>query len=936
MKKIIFLFFVVLTNVTFAQSTGTIVGKILDKDLNNEPLPFANILIPEINQGTTSDFDGLFEFSDLEQGTYLVNFSFVGYETQSVSVDVVSGKITEIKISMTSSSAALDEVIVTTVARRDSQTALLIEQKKAVDFKQQIGAEELSQKGISNASDAIVKTSGVSKAQSGTIYVRGLGDRYNITSYNGFPLPSNNPSLKNITLGLFKSDIVESISIDKTFSVENFGDYAGASININALTKKSSNYIKFGLSSGVNQSALKQDVFYLSDGPNYFGFYDKTYPNDPLNAYRFDTNFNREEAFQGAIPSNLGGSLEASYGKSLNDSTRINIFATASFENDFSFQTGVNRGSISRDGLVYKDFDFDRYQYETNTTGMFNVALSNPTYSINLSNLMINSSVQNLQEYNGVMDVFDFAPEGGGFIQRSEYKQTFLLVNQLYGDVKLSEKLLFDGGVSYSQSDNSIPDRRQVTLSPSDWDDPSSPKTFANNLSNGDSHRYYQNLMEDELIYRGKFIYDFMNRDEDENSTKITLGYVSRQKDVDFDATQINHAVRRNISQPFVLDPYDTDSYFNQQNFEDGLFELTTFRGRKEIPNVLDPQTYGGSQNINAGYFSLDHNLSEKTKFQIGLRYEKIKQTISWSTTLDPQGDTAILDENQLLPSVFILHKLNETNNIRFAASKTYTLPQYKEKAFFQFEEVTQVYLGNPALYSSTSYNFDLKWEKFPSAGELFSVTAFARFIEDPINDVSISSASNDISYVNSGDLATVAGIEFELIKNLLDKPTELENQILKNNLRLNLNASYMHTTQDLDGEKVVNETAASGLLNLSVDFTDSESRITGASDVLVNFDLIYERDFLNGKSLISSLSTNYYSDKLFAIGVLGKGNIVEKGVVTLNFVSKIQLNERIGVSVSAKNLLDPYFEQYQDIQDITVLKFKKGRSLSAGINLTF
>ena len=87
----------------------------------------------------------------------------------------------------------------------------------------------------------------------------------------------------------------------------------------------------------------------------------------------------------------------------------------------------MNRGSISKDGLVYKDFDFETYQYDTNTTGMLNLAVINPSFSVTFSNLLINSSSQNLQEYNGVMDIFDFAPEGGGFIQRHQYKQTLLL-----------------------------------------------------------------------------------------------------------------------------------------------------------------------------------------------------------------------------------------------------------------------------------------------------------------------------------------------------------------------------------------------------------------------------------------------------------------------------------------------------------------------------
>ena len=55
--------------------------------------------------------------------------------------------------------------------------------------------------------------------------MRGLGDRYNITTLNGLPLQSNNPALKNIELGIFSTDIVENIGISKTFNAKNYADF---------------------------------------------------------------------------------------------------------------------------------------------------------------------------------------------------------------------------------------------------------------------------------------------------------------------------------------------------------------------------------------------------------------------------------------------------------------------------------------------------------------------------------------------------------------------------------------------------------------------------------------------------------------------------------------------------------------------------------------
>ena len=104
----------------FAQETGGVVGKLLDAELNNEPLAFANILIKGTTIGTTSDFDGLYEIAGLDPGTYTVVYSYLGYETVEIpNVEVVAGKVTNINVPLSASAGvALEEVVVTTVARK--------------------------------------------------------------------------------------------------------------------------------------------------------------------------------------------------------------------------------------------------------------------------------------------------------------------------------------------------------------------------------------------------------------------------------------------------------------------------------------------------------------------------------------------------------------------------------------------------------------------------------------------------------------------------------------------------------------------------------------------------------------------------------------------------------------------------------------------------
>src|SRR5690606_38940811 len=194
-------FFFFLTSITIAQ-TGTIVGKLTDKEYNNEPLPFANVFLKGTTKGITSDIDGLYSLENVEPGTYTVVYSFVGYETVEIpDVKVLADKVTNIDVPMGASAANLDEVVIKTTIRRESEVVLMLEQKKASTIVESIGAEQLNKLGVSDVSSATTKISGISKTEgSGSLFVRGLGDRYLYTTLNGLPIPSDDIERKNIDL----------------------------------------------------------------------------------------------------------------------------------------------------------------------------------------------------------------------------------------------------------------------------------------------------------------------------------------------------------------------------------------------------------------------------------------------------------------------------------------------------------------------------------------------------------------------------------------------------------------------------------------------------------------------------------------------------------------------------------------------------------------
>ncbi len=891
-----------------AQNSAAIAGKLIDKEYNDEPLAFGNVLIKGTTIGTTSDIDGVYQFNDLNEGRYTLVYSFVGYETKELEVAVEAGKIVSIDVEMMASAASLDEVLITTTARKESETALLLHQKNAIEIKQNIGADELSRKGLSNVANAVIKTSGVSKQEgTNTIYVRGLGDRYNSTSLNGLPITSNDPEKKNISLDLFSTDIVEYISIDKVYGPKLSGDFAGGNVDITSINYKGKGMLEISLGSTLGTNALdKFNDFKLQDGPDKFGFSNYGVPNNPLNSYNF------ENSLAPIKEKPLGSAIGLKAGKSFNLGAEgsLNLFATASFDNGFEYREGINQ-SVSAQGAKLKSFNQERFAYNTNTTGMFNANYRlNSAHKIAYNFLAVNSSNQMRDSYQGF--IRDIAENNNGLIQRSTYVQNTLMIHQLLGSHTLSEKFELDWATSYNKVEGDMPDRTQNTLK---FSDDTNSYVFAQNTIT-DNHRYYQNLVEDELAANISLSYKL---NEDENGVskgKATIGYNGRLKQRDFEAIQFNFRISGSELNSSV-NPDNLDLFFNQRNFENGSFGIESFAG-------LTPQTYDGEQRIHAGFASLEYQLSDKLSAVAGLRFERVEQTVSWRTQLDASGKSNTFNRNEFLPSVILKYELNDQQNLRLGASKTYTLPQFKERALFIYEDVTEVKVGNPDLYPSQNYNLDLKWEVFPKNSELFSITAFGKYIVDPINEITLASSTNDISFINTGDAGYVYGAEIELRKELFNFDEEHSNI-----LSAGLNASYMQTHQDLDSEKVRRET------NYNTNLTNDTSGFTGASDLLLNADLSYIKDFNTDGSLMATLAYAYTSDKIYALGVETKGNLVDKRVGSLDFILKTKLNTHLGIDLTVINILNPAIERIQEnaSEDITVLSYKRGAFFKLGLN---
>ncbi|PRD48004.1 TonB-dependent receptor [Sphingobacterium haloxyli] len=876
-------------------------GKVLDLE-TYQPISGVSIKIANTQYATSTDNAGEFSLTLPEKpGEYVLVSTFVGYNTDSTAFNLEQKTWEFVPVVLVNANSTLEEVVITRRKERASEIALLEERKLSNLMVEKIGAQELSRKGVGDAASALAKMSGVSRIEgTSQVYVRGLGDRYNTTSFNGLPIPSNDPERKNIDLDLFTTDIVEYVAVDKVYSNYMSGDFAGGNVDIASKRYSGDGMLEVNIGSSMNTNVLgKWNNFYLQQGPTRSGFVNYGVPNDPLGGYNFENSLNPKK--QTPIWGNIG--LRGGKSFYLGKDSRLNLFAVANYTSDYNYREGVNR-ELSAGGNRIKDLDQIRYGYVTNTTGMLNAEyVLNPNHKFSYNFLFINSSDQSADSYSGF--IRDMAENGQGIIQRNTFRQSKLFVNQILGDHMLSEKIDLDWGLSYNNVTSDMPDRTQNTMG---INDQLGYRVLLQNQP-ADNHRYFQNLTETEVAFNVAAHYKLGDNDQG----RISLGYNGKIKERDFEDFQVNFRIP-SLGRQQRIDPNDLDAFFNSDNFNQGVFRSEGF--------TLDlPQTYQGKQDIHAFFANGELKLTDRLTGMIGLRYENITQTIDYATVLDRSGRPNTFKRNSLLPNLILKYELNEKQNLRLGASKTYTLPQFKERAYFRYIDVTETRVGNPDLYPSQDYNLDIRWEMFPRASELLSVTLFGKYIVDPMNEITFASSSNDVSYMNTGDWGMVYGAEVEIKKDLF----AFDNGDSK--LSVGGNVAYMKTDQELSAEKVRNET----IYNLNL--TDDRAGFTGASDFLMNADLSFTRKWNNESDIVATVLYNHFSDRLYALGTEGKGNQIDRGVGTLDFILKYKISRKFGVDLGARNLLDPTYERIQDNTDapVTILSYKRGARFSLG-----
>jgi hypothetical protein len=122
-QTVIFIVLFQLVTIGFAQN-GVIQGKV-QNPVNNSPIPFANVVVLGVDQGTITDEEGNYRIDGLEPGLYNVKASFVGFKSQTqYEIQVGRARAVQLDFQLEEEASDLDEVVVSSEFSRSEDTPI--------------------------------------------------------------------------------------------------------------------------------------------------------------------------------------------------------------------------------------------------------------------------------------------------------------------------------------------------------------------------------------------------------------------------------------------------------------------------------------------------------------------------------------------------------------------------------------------------------------------------------------------------------------------------------------------------------------------------------------------------------------------------------------------------------------------------------------------
>jgi outer membrane receptor protein involved in Fe transport len=832
----------------------------------------------------------------------------------------------------------IDEVKIIGNSNKKTEAAVLGEQKKAIIQKQAISAEEISRKGISNVEQGLTKVTGITTVEGRGLFVRGLEERYNYLLINGLGSPSNNPFQKIIALKQFPTDVVGKLNIYKTFNSNLYGDFAGATFDIETLTiDKAFSKVEFSI--GVNTLSTFRDNFKIAEGASgmdgYLGLNsrDKRLPGEVRDVRPSNYNFTAQESLNSfkdswnvdnikSLPNTSIGFTTAQKIKA-GESGNLTVLFSLNQASKYSYRNGDNNLYRRNGDIIESNNILNRktYEYETESSALLGLGYKNKGTNVNLNAIFLQNSTNIIDDNDG----FKLGlTNDRRFFRTNQQDISKFLDLQLTASQKLGERHMFKAGASYVMNDYKQPDRKIFEIG--------YPTDFSNaQIRYGANSLVRQNLDVDGRFYGSAFgEYSVFLGDKGERRDypmQLSLGY-NGFADVRQNSYRFIFGNPGNNSQSSFINVDSPQATFNSAILDNKFHYVEGSDSYSYLSNIY--------QFVNAGYVNFDYKPNDSWDVLIGARFENDMRIIRFNRNATAKTTNLTPNNDYFLPSLSIKKALNNKNNLRLSLSKTITRPVLIETMPIEYinPDNTSI-LGNENIQNSENYNIDLKWEYFPTSKEMFAVNLFAKRIDRAIEKgiTNSGSAGGLIFTFFNAKKAELAGIELEGILSLgrisesLDKFT------------LGVNTTFMYSNVERSEQQLALEKPDFlGLDQLK------KRGLQGAAPYVINADLKYEYKNLRNYTKTFSLVYNVSGSKILTVGGAGLGHYYEKPFHQLDLVHQNQIDKNWNIKFGVQNILNTKYrvemeDSYLPLQTqglTAITNFYNGVTFSATVGYTF
>ncbi len=895
-----------------AQEKGFIRGNIADGQFSG-PLIGASVRVMELSGvGSTTDFDGNYSVS-VPVGKYTVEVSYISFATQVFNdVEVNAGAVTKIDATLEMATAQLDVVVVTAEVRKNSEAAVLMERKNATNVTDGLSAQAFRKVGDSDLSGAMKRITGVTVQDGKYVYVRGLGDRYTVTTLNGMVLPGLDPDVNSVQMDIFPTSMLDNVAVYKTFSPELFGDFTGGLVNI--VTKKfpEEKTTEIGLGITYIPSMHFNSDFILYDGGSldWLGFDDGSralpidgrikIPDEALVSPQLEEitrAFNPQLATKskvavpnGSLSFNHGNQITNQKGRTFGYNVVLNyanehVFYSEFESNDFlkdndpsqlELDAWVTRkGAVGKNTVLWSGLASGSMKKRGNSYSLtFLHSQSGESTAAKRVNEDINQNVATLLE-----DVLTYTSR----------RLSSLVLNGAHriGIVDLS----WANATSFSGV--SDPDFRETRISVTNGDTTLSPGTGAG------IDRFWRDLNE----IGESFKIDF--KVELPKNFELKGGVAGNLKWREFEVFNYKH--RRNNLNEIEIDP---DWWLQEENYWSSDPNDDSYRnGTYTIGNYQPSNSFSARQNVFGGYLMVQQQLAKVIKLVYGARIEKVDMFytgVSQNQSGPRYNDANTLNEINFMPSLNVVYNVTEKMNLRFGINQSVARPTFREKSIAEiYDPITKrTFIGNIDLDQTKINNLDLRYEWYLSPKEIFALSGFYKEFTGHIEMVSFVTAPNNITPRNSG-LARVAGAEIELRKDIVnwtDKKTR------NHGIMLNGNASLVWSFVDLKSV-IVDGNGQTEFELRTNNLRDGETlkstrAMGGQSPYAVNAGLSYE---IRETQTSISISYNVQGEQLTIIASGRNPDVYTMPFHSLNFNAYHSFGQKRNsrLTLSVENMMD-------------------------------